>query len=313
MIRSRAQLSMVMATVIFAAFVPTLLHSEENTPENSSAASADKQAIRKSADDFVAAFNRRDAKALASHWTEDGEYINENGQRFQGRASIAEEYDKFFAAHPEVKLKLTIDSVRMISPTTAVEDGRASLEPLPAGAPGTSRYTAIHLKQDGQWRLASVRDSRVEVGSTYGHLADLAWLIGDWTTEHAGTQADVEVRWAAQKSYIQLIYSVTRDGQPVSSSTEMIGWDPIDGRIKSWSFTSQGGRAIGVWTPHDTGWLIASEGVSGDGKRTLAINIWTRLAGDALGWTSVRRSVDDVAIDDAREVVLKRKKESPKN
>ena len=46
------------------------------------------QAIRKSADDFVQAFNRGDAAAIAALWTVNGEYLDGAGQRFVGREAI---------------------------------------------------------------------------------------------------------------------------------------------------------------------------------------------------------------------------------
>ena len=58
--------------------------------------------IRRAADEFVAAFNRGDAKAVAAHWTADGEYVDEAGRVFAGREAIEKEYAAFFQEHPGV-------------------------------------------------------------------------------------------------------------------------------------------------------------------------------------------------------------------
>src|SRR6188474_2920372 len=50
--------------------------------------SEDRMAIRTSLESFVKAFESRDAKALAAHWTAEGEYSNEAGATIQGRAAI---------------------------------------------------------------------------------------------------------------------------------------------------------------------------------------------------------------------------------
>jgi hypothetical protein len=52
------------------------------------------------------AFDKWDAKALGSHWTEEGEYIDD-GTTYRGRAAIEAGHAKFFAAHPKRKLELT--------------------------------------------------------------------------------------------------------------------------------------------------------------------------------------------------------------
>lgn len=85
--------------------------------------------IRQAAVDFSEAFNRADARVVASHWTEDGDYVNENGQRLQGLAAIEREYAAFFAAQPGVTVQLSVDSIRLLDsdqtakPDTSVPQG----------------------------------------------------------------------------------------------------------------------------------------------------------------------------------------------
>jgi len=118
--------------------------------------------IRAGAANFAAAFARGDAVGLARHWTADGDYIDEHGQRFVGRAAIEAEYEAFFRQHGAMPMHIVVDSVRLIAPDTAIEDGRAVLGSFPAGPPAFSRYTAVHVRHDGQWLMAAVRDARVE-------------------------------------------------------------------------------------------------------------------------------------------------------
>src|SRR5262245_29055735 len=60
----------------------------------------DLEAIREGSQAFVEAFNRADAQAVAALWAPDGEYIDEAGRKFEGRAAIEKEYAAFFSAHP---------------------------------------------------------------------------------------------------------------------------------------------------------------------------------------------------------------------
>jgi uncharacterized protein (TIGR02246 family) len=144
---------------------------ESQTPAASRADAVDAE-IRAAAADFAAAFARGDAERLARHWTVDGDYIDECGQRFVGRAAIQAEYEAFFRQQPGIAMHITVDSVRVIGPDTAIEDGRAVLGSIPSGSPAFSRYTAVHVRQGGRWLMAAVRDTRVEVAPSDQQVAD---------------------------------------------------------------------------------------------------------------------------------------------
>src|SRR6516225_2283570 len=57
----------------------------------------DDAAIRKAAADFIKLVDKGDAKAVAAAWTEDGEYITDDGTTIRGRADIESAYAKAFA------------------------------------------------------------------------------------------------------------------------------------------------------------------------------------------------------------------------
>jgi uncharacterized protein (TIGR02246 family) len=244
---------------------------------------------------------------VAAHWTAEGDYVNEDGQRFQGRPAIEREYAAFFVANPGVRIQLSVDSVRLVSENTAVEDGRARIAPLPSGAPAHSRYTAVHVKQDGRWLMSGVRDSRIELPSHHGRLEDLGFLVGTWSAVNHDAHVEISCRWIANKNFLERTYSVRDGGHQVSSATQIIGWDPITQQITSWLFGSDGGHSIGTWTHHDTGWTIETTGVLMDGTLTRAVNVLSRVDDNALAWQSVNRMKGDVPLPDMAEMVLKRK------
>lgn len=268
---------------------------------------ADIEAIRRASDQFVAAFDKGDAQAVAAHWKPDGDYSDESGRTFNGRAEIEQEYARFFAEHPGAKLRLTIDAVRLLSDSTAIEDGRAVLDPPPSGAPSISKYTVVHVKLDGNWLMATVRDTRVETASHYRHLQDLEWLVGSWTAEEHGATTAATCRWVANKSFVERSYTVTHADASITSGIQMIGWNPQTGRIQSWNFSSDGGHAIGNWTARENGWAIETTGVSGSAGETRAVNLLTRLDDNAYAWQSVGRSAAGKPLPDTDEVVLKRR------
>ncbi len=169
-----------------------------------------------------------------------------------------------------------------------------------------SRYTAVHVKGDGAWLTAELRDTRVELPPETGQLQDLDWLVGTWNASKNDTSVVIRCRWVENNRWLLRTDAVTESGQPTAGGLEVIGIDPSTGRITSWHFTNDGGHAVGVWTPMDGSWAIQSVGVLEDGTETASTNILSRSADDSLIWKSVDRMVGDATLPDMPEVVLKR-------
>jgi uncharacterized protein (TIGR02246 family) len=262
-------------------------------------------AVRQTADAFVETFNRGDAAAVAALWTPDGEYIDEAGRVFTGRDAIQAEYAAFFSEHPGTTMKIAIRSLRSPTPAVVIEEGRATLDPEPAGAVPTS-YTALHVNVDGQWLMASVRDTSANAPSTHGALAPLEWLVGSWSAEGPAATAESTCRWIANKSFLQRSFRVRAGDQVAASGEQIIGWNPLVGALQSWTFTADGGVAVGSWTPTEAGWLVESVGATADGVPTYSVTQFRPLDADAFVWQSVARSAGDVALPDTEEVILKR-------
>jgi len=267
----------------------------------------DIDAIREGSRAFVAAFNRGDARGVAALWATDGDYIDEAGRRFLGRVAIEKEYARFFDEHKNSQIRIIIDSLRLVSDGTAIEDGHAILDPAPAGAPATSKYMAVHVKVDGKWLMSTVRDTRIETPSSYNNVADLEWLIGTWTAEEHGAKTESNCRWVANKCFVERRYLTTHPDGTTTSGIQIIGFNPQGGRVQSWNFSSDGGHAVGIWTPREAGWSAEIRGVSGDGTSTTAVNLLTRLDDNAYVWQSVQRTAGGAALPDTDEIVLKRR------
>ncbi len=277
-----------------------------SAPTTSAESDKDLAAIRAQSVAFVDAFNQRDAKAVAALWTEDGEYIDDAGVKFVGRDAIEKSYVESFAGGSDASLRIVIDSLRLLSSDTAIEDGRAVVEPPPAGMPGFSKYEVVHVKVDGKWLMASVRDTWVESSVSQEDAADLGWLIGKWVAEELGNRMESEFRWVANGSFVERTYTTTRVDGTTTSGVQLIGWNPSKGCVQSWDFTAGGGHAVGVWSLNQSGWTSKMTGVTGDGAATSAVNRLRRLDDNAYVWQSIDRTVGDVSLADSDEVVIKR-------
>ena len=81
------------------------------------------QPARERRAEFIAAFNKGDAKAVAAFWTPDATYVDQVGREYKGRTAIEQLYEKVFAARKGAKLAIHVTSSKLLTPDVAVEDG----------------------------------------------------------------------------------------------------------------------------------------------------------------------------------------------
>ena len=154
--------------------------------------------------------------------------------------------------------------------------------------------------------MASVRDTWLTAPSTYDYVADLEWLIGTWTSEDHFVKTECVCRWVANKSFVERSYTTTQPDGATTTGVQIIGFNPQAGHVQSWNFSSDGGHAIGVWSPRENGWTAELQGMTGDGTATSAVNLLTRLDDNAYVWQSIQRTLGETALPNTKEVILKR-------
>jgi uncharacterized protein (TIGR02246 family) len=269
----------------------------------------EEKALKARAEAFVQAFNNGDAKALADFWTPDGDYVDQAGHTLSGRKAIQEAFEKQFTAAKGAKLKITPASLRFVKPDLAIEDGTTELFYGPDAPPTGARYTAVHVKQDGQWHLASVRDAVLVPPSNHDNLRDLDFLAGDWVDEaDKGESARASFSWAENDNFLVSTFAVTLKDVPIGGGTQWIGWDGAEKRIRSWSFDSNGGFTEGTWTKDGDKLVVKTSATLRDGKKASATNIITKVDPDHFTWQSTQRSVDGNKLPDTEVVKMKRAK-----
>jgi uncharacterized protein (TIGR02246 family) len=263
----------------------------------------------KRAQEFIAAFNKGDAKAVASFWTPDATYVDQVGHEYKGRAAIEKVYEKLFAARKGAKLAIHITSDKRLSPDVSIQDGVTEVTPAEGGASTAARFTAVLVKKDGEWYLQSVRDSVPHPPSNAEHLEDLEWLIGEWTGEtEKGVSARASYEWADNQNFIVSSFATTLDGDPVVGGTQWIGWDAVDKKIRSWSFYSRGGFGEAVWSRDGSKWALKTTARTAAGKKVSATNILTKTDDDHMTWQMTELTVDGKSLDAPSPVKMKRVK-----
>ncbi len=267
----------------------------------------DEKAIRSSAEEFVAAFNKGDSKGIGALWTKDCEYVDETGRLFKGRDAIEKEYSAFFSANPGLKMETAISSIKIVGSHAATENGTAIVKKADGTVVSRASYTALHLKQGDKWLMASVREYAPRLSSSRTNLENLEFLIGDWSAAKDSKSLNFSAKWIADKKFIELSYSVRDKDTQVRSGLQIIGRNPSSGEIVSWSFDSTGGHGQGEWSILKRGILIQSRGVMPDGSPTRSRYIVSVIDSNNLSWQSVDQRVAGQKLNDTEPVVLKRK------
>lgn len=262
--------------------------------------------------DYLAAFNRHDAAALAAHWAPTGENIDlDTGETTRGREAVADVFATLFQTDETAQVDIDIESIRPLRDDVAVVDGITRLALSDAHADGAepagSRFSAVVIKERGRWMLESVREASLAAPlapstAPARPLDALEWLVGAWEDAGEGVTAGTQCFWSAGRSFLVRSHVVTFDPadavRPVSGDdsipgllapgagprreiTEIIGWDPKRGQLRSWLFTSEGRFAEATWTPEGDAWRVRFDGQGADVGATGSVVI-ERLGPDEL-------------------------------
>ncbi len=268
---------------------------------------AERAAIEKRIQSYTAAFNAGDAKKLAEHWLPGAVYVNPlSGTQVEGREAIAREFAAIFEQLKGTKLSVDVQAIRFVSPSVAVETGQAKL----LSADGTveqTRYTAIHVKRDGQWYLDRVTEEEVPVVvSQYDHLKDLEWMVGNWVDADEDSRIVTTCQWSRNKNFLIRWFSAYVKDRVDLAGVQIIGWDPAAKQIRSWVFDSDGGFAEGRWTKKGNHWYVTTTGTLPDGGKAASVNVITCVDNNHFRWKSVNRTVDGRLLPNIDEVVVVR-------
>lgn len=242
---------------------------------------------------YEEAYAKADVTALSAFFTDDAEYTSDDGRSFSGNAAIAACLRSAFAADKGAKIAIKADSVKVLTPDVAVEKG-ATIVTSKSGDESEALYTAVYLKKDGNWKMSQLVETPMPESSPSERLSQLSWLIGDWdeADKDAGVTIHSHYQWARGGNFITRNVTVKRGDDPVLEGWQIIGWDPVDGGIRSWTFDDEGGYTEGRWTSEGQRWLSRETGYSADGGRTTADNTISKSGDNTFFWESGNRTLD---------------------
>jgi len=274
--------------------------------------SADEVAIRKTAETYAQAYAAGDAKAVAAHFTPDAEYVDAQGNLFDGRQAIEEALTAFFAENHGYQLDIDIGTIRFVTPGVAIEDGTTTLTHPEGAASDYSHYTTVHVKTAGKWLAASVREHAPKDRREHrAQLQQLEWLLGDWVDEDDDSIVEFDCQAVDNGNFLLRQFWVKIAGQEAMSGTQRIGWDPVSGKLRAWIFDSEGGYAEGTWHRDGENWVLKTTGVTADGQTASGTSIYTFVSEHIMTWQAVDHEIAGVQLPDSEVVTIVRKPPTP--
>jgi uncharacterized protein (TIGR02246 family) len=266
-------------------------------------------AIRKSDEAYVDAYNKHDAKRLAALWSPGAVYTDPaTGESAVGREAIEKMFTQTLADLGDAKLEVKAESISFVSPNVAIETGTARVAKPGAEAEET-KYSAVFMKLGDQWLLDRVTEEETPAPppSNFEHLKELDWMVGSWVDQDSNATVQTDCEWTKNKNFMTRSFAAVVGDSVNMAGMQIVGWDPVAKRIRSWVFDSDGGYSEGKWSHKDNRWVIQQSGVLADGRKTSAVNIIKRVDDDSFTWQSVQRQVGGDVLPDVDEVLIVRK------
>ncbi len=258
---------------------------------------------------YEEAYAKGDVPTLLSFYTEDAEYTSDTGRTFSGRAALEACLKDAFRANKGAKLAITTDTVKSIAPEVVAQKG-STVVTSANGETVEALFTAVYVKKDGKWKISQLVETPLPEVTPTERLSELAWLVGSW--EEADKESGLTVRstyqWARGGAFITRNVTVKRGADPVLEGWQIIGWDPVAGNIRSWTFDDEGGYSEGAWTRDGQRWLVRDQGYAADGSRTSSDQTITKVNDGSFIWESGNRTLDGEPMPSIGRIEINRTK-----
>lgn len=261
----------------------------------------DEQGLRAAAARYREALDRGDGKALAALWTADGDIVDEQGNVLAGRTTIAATVQPAAGA-PRPSFRINDTKLRFLTDAVAVEDGTVEVSIAGLSRPLKGRFTATWVREADGWKIAALREDRLDTPAGAETLEDLDWMVGDWVVldDRAGKPGagapekpaiEMTVRWNANRTFLLRDVKIAAPGNAGDAAalhvTQRIGWDPLSRQLRSWVFSSDGGHGEAIWSRDGDSWVARTSAVLPDGSQTSSLNIYTFDGKDRCAWRSL--------------------------
>ncbi len=157
----------------------------------------------------------------------------------------------------------------------------------------------------GNVLLSTARDIP---GVNYEHLKPLEWLVGEWRDRDDDVDISFHTIWDKHKNYLIRKFVMRIPDEENLTGVQLITWDPITKKIRSWVFDSDGGFGEGFWLQDENTWVVKVAYTLSDGRLSSSTQIYTKIDNDTYTYTSISRDVDGEVLPNIETVKIVRQK-----
>lgn len=253
----------------------------------------DNTELKKISTVYTEAFNQRDLAKIASFWAKDAFYINlTSHESFEGTEEITDYFQREFEKNGADKLHITISTIYFPSVNEAIVKGLMEMD-YSNQPPKKSAFLAQSMKENNKWVIQSITVNEINSSlSHFEHLKDLAWLEGNWEDQDDNIDVKYSYSWDKNKNFLTQHFTVYILGQEQISGFQIIGWDPIKKKIRSWIYDSDGGVGKSVWSKEGSTWYVSVVFTLPQGGVASATHIYHKMDDTSYTFASENRDVD---------------------
>lgn len=267
----------------------------------------DEADIRNIVKSYQDAFNQQDAEKLTAQWAPDATFINPvTGESAEGKEAIEKLFKDKFAQGHKRQLEITINTIKFPSANEAVEKGvmKVTIDNQP---PRQVAYQAQYVKENGKWLIKSINEIELlQPSSNFEQLKDLAWMVGKWKDSDDNVDILFDSQWDKYKNFITQSFIMRIHGQDDLQGKQIVAWDSVKNKIRSWVFDSAGGFGEGTWDKVNKSWYATMHYTLSDGRIASSINIYTPIDASSYTFASIEREVDGEILPDMNPVTVQK-------
>jgi hypothetical protein len=192
----------------------------------------------------------------------------------------------------------------------AVHEAAAQLSAPPAPSKALPRVEASALGSYDPEVVLSSQETSAEAESSAAPLDELAWMVGEWVDQDEDATIESSVAWTKNGKFLRRMFRVTPREGATHAGMQLIGWDPAEETIRSWTYDEDGGFGEERWRRDGDRWTIRTRYTLPDGARGSAVNLMRRIDDDSFTWRSVSRSIGGSIQPDIDEVTVVRRSDA---